>query len=235
MDFIELGGVKFVLDTRPGKERGTSKDNEFVLVKTQAYLSFYDSLRACTPKEILEIGMFEGGSLVYFDKLYSPKMLVGVDIRRTPIAALERYRQSRPHIKTYYGRSQDQAPTRGAAQSNFPKGIDLVIDDASHDYEKTKATFLNIFPLVKAGGHYVIEDWGWAHRPSYQQSDATWSGRPAMTNLIFELTVMTAVSRVMDSVTISEHLVCIKKGRGMLPPSKLDLSGYIRGKEMPLI
>jgi len=235
MEIIELGGVKFVLDTRPGKLRGKSKSNEFVLVKTQSYLSFYESLRSFKPKYILEIGMFEGGSLVYFDKLYAPKTLVGVDIRRTPIPALERYKQKRPYIKTFYGRSQDQPSTRGAAQSNFPKGIDLVVDDASHDYEKTKATFLNIFPLVKAGGHHVIEDWGWAHRPNHQKQGSTWSDKAAMTNLIFELTVMTAVSRVFASVTVTEHVVCIRKGKGVLPQSKLDLSGHIRGKEMGLI
>jgi hypothetical protein len=179
--------------------------------------------------------MFEGGSLVYFDKLYAPKTLVGVDIRRTPIAALEQYKDGRPHIKTYYGRSQDEPPTRAAAQANFPEGIDLVVDDASHLYDKTMTTFENIFPLVKPGGLYVIEDWAWSHRPSYQGENAVWSSRPALTNLIFTLTVMTAVSGVVDTMTIKKNLVCITKGRGMLPASKLDVGSYLRGKEMFLI
>jgi predicted O-methyltransferase YrrM len=235
METIKLGEVQFVLDHRSGPLRGKSEDNKFVLVKTRRHLSFYESLREWAPKHILEIGMFEGGSIVYFDKLYSPKTLVGVDIRRAPIPALERYKEGRPHIKTYYGRSQDKPPTRGAAQTNFPDGIDLVIDDASHLYAQTKAAFENIFPLVKPGGLYVIEDWGWAHHKNYQGENAVWSNQPALTNLIFELTVMTAISRVIDTVTITENLVSIKKGRGMLPVSKLDLSGNLRGKEMPLI
>jgi hypothetical protein len=40
---------------------------------------------------------------------------------------------------------------------------------------------------------------------------------------------------VIDTVTITENLVSIKKGRGMLPVTKLDLSGNLRGKEMSLI
>jgi predicted O-methyltransferase YrrM len=235
MESIELGGVEFVLDTRPGPQRTKSEDNKFVLVKTRPFLAFYDSLLERAPKNILEIGMFEGGSLVYFDKLFSPNKLVGIDIRQEPIAPLERYKEGRPHIKTYYGRSQDRPPTRGAAQANFPEGIDLVIDDASHVYDKTKASFESIFPLVKPGGLYVIEDWAWAHKPNCQAEDSVWRTQPALTNLIFELTVMAAVSRVIDTLTITENIVCIKKGRGKLPETKFDFTGHLRGRQMPLV
>lgn len=235
METFEIDDVQFVLDTRVGSLREKSDSNRFVLVKTRRILDFYESLREYAPKNILEIGMFEGGSLIYFDKLYAPEKLVGIDLRRTPIPALELYRETRPYIKTFYGRAQDLPPTRGAAQSNFPDGIDLVVDDASHLYAETKKTFVNIFPLVKPGGNYVIEDWAWAHRPSSQGAKAHWSDRPAVTNLIFELAVMAAVSRVIDSVTIKDELIWIKKGRGTLPKSGLDLTGYLRGKEMPLI
>jgi hypothetical protein len=235
METFALDGAQFVLDNRAGALRAKSDDNTFVLVKTRRILEFYESLREGAPKNIFEIGMFEGGSLIYFDKLFAPKKLVGVDIRRTPIPALERYREARPHIKTYYSRAQDQPGTRGAAQSNFPGGIDLVVDDASHLYPETKRSFESIFPLVKPGGLYVIEDWAWAHRPKSQEKGAAWSDRPALTNLVFELTVLTAVARVIETVTIRDDLVCIKKGRGMLPASNLDLSGYLRSRTMPLI
>ena len=82
MEVIVRDGVKFNLDTRAGAERGVSKGKTFVLVKTERQLAFYDTLRDKAPKEILEIGMLEGGSMVYFDKLFKPKTLVGVDIRR---------------------------------------------------------------------------------------------------------------------------------------------------------
>jgi hypothetical protein len=48
---------------------------------------------------------------------------------------------------------------------------DLIIDDASHDGALTSATFALLWPLVAAGGFYVIEDWqvafGW---PGYDSS-----------------------------------------------------------------
>jgi predicted O-methyltransferase YrrM len=235
MQNFSIDGVEFLLDHRPGPQRGRSEKDRFILVKSQRVLDFYESLKPSAPKNILEIGMAEGGSLVYYDKLFAPTTLVGIDIRKDPIEALEIYRESRPHIKTFYGRSQDMPHTRAAAQSSFPDGIDLVVDDASHLYDKTLATFESLFPLVRSGGLYVIEDWAWSHRPAYQAADATWSNRPALTNLVFSLVVMSAVCRVIEQVTVNDSLVQIRKGKGVLPPSKLDIGGFLRGKQLALI
>jgi hypothetical protein len=232
---FKLDGITFLMDKRPGPERYQSKPDRFVLVKTRRMLTFYESLQVQAPKSILEIGMFEGGSLVYFDKLFAPEMLVGIDARQTPIEALELYKQDKPYIRTYYGRWQDRPGTRGAAQANFPHGIDLVVDDASHMYETTKRTFENLFPFVKPGGLYVIENWAWSHRPSRQSSADPWYGEPALTNFVFDVSMLTAVSSVIESLTISADVLCVRKGKGALPIQKLDLSGYLRGREPPRI
>lgn len=233
---IEMDGVTFHLDTRPGKERGKSTKNEFILVKHQSFLEFYDEIKdQGSPKDIMEVGMFEGGSLVYFDKLFQPECLVGLDIRKDPIEPLEEYCGDRDHIKTYYGRSQDKVGTLNAARSNFPTGIDLVVDDASHLYEQTKATFLMLFPLVRAGGTYIIEDWAWSHMPNYQGKLATWARQPAMTNLIFELIALAGRYGVIESIKITHELVAIKKGAGTLPEDGLGLSQVLRGKKLSKI
>ena len=118
MDSFELDGITFVQDLRPGVQRGVSSKDEFILVKNRTMLEFYEELAARKPKNIVEIGMFEGGSMVYFDKLFKPDNLVGIDIKRKPIEPLEQYRIGREHIKTFYGRSQDALSTRGAVQAN---------------------------------------------------------------------------------------------------------------------
>ena len=41
--------------------------------------------------------------------------------------------------------------------------IDLVVDDASHLVEPTRASFETIFPFLRPGGIYIVEDWAWAH------------------------------------------------------------------------
>lgn len=68
--------------------------------------------------------MYMGGSMVFFDKLYKPEKLVGVDTRREPIEALEIYRKDKSHIVTYYGLYQEKPNALIAARQNFPEGID---------------------------------------------------------------------------------------------------------------
>ncbi len=41
--------------------------------------------------------------------------------------------------------------------------MDLVFDDASHLYEETRSSFESLFPHVRPGGVFVIEDWRWEH------------------------------------------------------------------------
>ena len=71
--------------------------------------------------------------------------------------------------------------------------LDLVIDDASHLYEPTKASFETLFPMLRPGGIYIIEDWGWAHCKEFQSPDHPYfGGKLALTTLIFELVEATA-------------------------------------------
>jgi predicted O-methyltransferase YrrM len=235
MQSFHIGDAEFLLDTRPGAQRGTSADNQFILVKNQGCLDFYRNWAFEKPRTIMELGMFEGGSMVFLDKIFSPSRLVGLDIRRQPIAALEAYKQSRPHIKTYYGRSQDGPETLQAARENFPDGIDLVVDDASHKYPQTKAAFAMLFPLLKAGGQYVIEDWAWSHAPAAQKEDAVWAKDDALTNLVFELVVMAASFGVVKSLHVRKELVCIVKGHGKLPDSPFDVSAHLRGRPLTVL
>lgn len=198
-------------------------------------LDFYRSLVSKKPADVMEVGMFEGGSLVYFDKLYSPNCLVGLDVRQQPIEPLEAYAADRPHIKTYYSRYQEKPGTLMAARENFPNGIDLVVDDASHLYEQTKATFNMLFPMVKPGGTYVIEDWTWSLQPSYQGANSVWNDMPSLANLIIELVLASAVRPQIQSIYVDRALVAVTRGQGKFDPGTLDLSKNLRERDLPQI
>jgi hypothetical protein len=72
-------------------------------------------------------------------------------------------------IATYWGVDQGDAATlRSIVDKEFSGPLDLVIDDASHLYAPTKASFETLFPLLRPGGLYIIEDWAWAHWPAAQ-------------------------------------------------------------------
>jgi hypothetical protein len=65
--------------------------------------------------------------------------------------------------------NQSDAITLGREISAmFPDGVDLVIDDASHLGALSHETFKAVFPFLKSGGAYFIEDWGtgyWSEWP----------------------------------------------------------------------
>ena len=236
LETFEMDDVRFVVDIRAGKDRGRSKDGEFILVKTRAFLQFYRALQRRQPKNVLEIGMFEGGSLVLFDKLYRPDKIVGVDIRKDPIEALESYRRGRDHLVPYYALSQNDPGLPGVLGKEFPGGIDLIVDDASHQYELSRETFHLCFPLLNPGGLYVIEDWSWSHKPPYQAPDNGWYERPALTNLILELVINMPGSQQMGRVTVHRDLVVVEKAATATGTIDLD-EGHdrLRGRELGLI
>lgn len=236
LESFEIGDVRFTLDVRAGKERDVSKDGNFVLVKTDAFLQFYRTLQQQKPENILEIGMLEGGSLVLFDKLYEPKKLVGVDIRRDPIEPLEKYRENREHIVPFYGLPQNDPKLSNVLEKEFQDGIDLIVDDASHHYEPTRATFHLCFPLLKPGGLYVIEDWSWSHKSPHQNSDHPWFEKPALTNLLMELTINMPSSQQMNRVTVYRDLIVVEKAATATGAINLN-EGHerLRGRELDLI
>lgn len=233
LDSFEIGDIKFIVDTRAGKDRGKSTPGEFILVKTNTFLEFYRSLQGRSLRNVLEIGMFEGGSLVLFDKLYEPEKLVGIDIRREPIEPLEHYRETRQHILSFYGLSQDDPKLPGILKEEFPHGIDLIVDDASHQYDLTRETFHLCFPLLKPGGLYVIEDWSWSHKAPTQSDNHPWYKRPALTNLILELVINAPGSQQMHQVAVHRDLVVVEKAYGAT--GEIDLAeGHdrLRGRQL---
>lgn len=233
---FEIDGVRFITDIRDGKERGKSNENEFILVKTKAFLNFYRGLQARHPKNILEIGMFEGGSLVLFDKLFRPDKLMGLDIRKEPILPLETYRQDKSHIETFYGLSQDDPKLAGILADQFPEGIDLIVDDASHLYEQSRKTFHLCFPHLKPGGYYVLEDWSWSHKPPHQQLSHPWHNKPALTNLVMELVINLPGSTQMNTVVVHRDLVVVQKAHSA--EGGIDLEegrSHLRGRELVFV
>jgi hypothetical protein len=69
-------------------------------------------------------------------------------------------------VRTHFGVSQaDTDALRPHVRHDFHgESIDVVLDNASHRYAATLASFECLLPMVRHGGAYVIEDWAWATR-----------------------------------------------------------------------
>lgn len=123
------------------------------------YLSTYMALAAMIgPKaRILEIGVANGESLDMWLHLFPEGDVVGVDENRN---ARWPDNTTRVVADQADGRLAELvAKTHTDRTGAFRFGFDLIIDDASHNNDLTRATWINLWPLVHPGRFYVIEDW----------------------------------------------------------------------------
>lgn len=218
-----------------------SSDNYFILGKTPQMVEFYLSIKQKqNVKKIFDMGIFKGGSVVLYDQLFRPDKIVAIDFMLPPVEALTNYiNQSIKNttVKPYYGINQaDRQAMEAILSFEFPrKDIDLIVDDASHFYAETREAFNINFPYLKAGGSYIIEDWGWAHwtHEPWQTEASPFGNSKAMSNLLIELFMFTA-SRpdLVEDISFNHNTIILKKGSGQLPAGKFDIGEHyqLRGK-----
>ena len=200
----------------PPKDQHPSTPEIFTIVKNEPYLRVYEDLASgFSPRSILELGIFEGGSYVFLDKLFKPRRMSAVEISPKPVAPLLDYLSRNENRSVHFDTSQcDGDKLREIVLGELADELDLVVDDASHTYEETRASFEFLFPLLSPGGVYVIEDWSWAHHPDYQSPDAPFSGRPALSNLLFEQMMLLGSTRLISEIRVWRFLYLIHKAKG---------------------
>jgi len=183
------------------------------------YAKFWSLRENFAARNILELGMWDGGSIAFWFEYFNPDKHVGVDLQQKEDSEyFKRYTSSRgldQKIRTYWGINQsDSAKLRDIVQAEFQGPLDLVIDDASHMYDLTKKSFETLFPLLRPGGLYIVEDWAWGHWAEFQRSDHPWFGEIPLTRLIFELTAATGSCQVpwISNITLFQGFVVIEHG-----------------------
>jgi hypothetical protein len=128
-----------------------------VSVKPPPYLPIYERVlapyryRRCT---ILELGVWDGDSLVMWRNCLPRATVVGVDLN-PPQIDLGR----RVHIVR--GDQTDGDLLGQIRRQHAPGGFDVVIDDASHLGLTTARSLQQLYrDHLKSAGVYCIEDWG---------------------------------------------------------------------------
>ena len=214
---FSLGGENFVIEgDLPPKDRRPSTSEAFTILKNEPYLRVYEDLASgFSPRSILELGIFQGGSYVFLDKLFKPRRMCAVDIRPQPVEPLLHYVSRNENRFVHFGTSQqDGEVLKQIVLGELTDELDLIVDDASHTYEETKTSFEFLFPLLRPGGIYVIEDWSWAHHPNYQSPNAAFSDRYALSNLLFEQIMLLGSAPVISEIRIWKFLYLIHKAKG---------------------
>jgi SAM-dependent methyltransferase len=231
---LDFGDVRFEIDDSPAVRTKTSTREQFVLVKNAPLIQQYiDLLNQEQIKQVVELGIYKGGSCALFQRLLQPDRLVALDISPEPEPALTQYIEHHKlsdRIKLYYGTDQaDRAKLIEIIKQEFAgKPIDLVVDDASHFLRESTLSFNTLFPYLRPGGYYIIEDWGWAH---WRDDGDKWRIReffadhPPMTHLVFEL-IMFSASRpdLLSRVIVNHNTAVLQRGPGAIDPQEFELS-----------
>lgn len=112
---------------------------------------------------VCEVGTWKGDSLDAWQALFPQGLVVGID--RDPSACWPE-----GTIKVVSDQGSPDLPAR--LRQISPDDFHLVIDDASHAGALSTQTFNLLWPLVRPGGWYVVEDWmiGFDSWPNYDDS-----------------------------------------------------------------
>lgn len=245
---FELDGVQFLSTML---KRSTAE--RFAICKNPPHVEQYRQLLAGYERpNIVELGILQGGGVAMLALLADPGMLLALDLSEEPIEPLANFIEARglsDRVKLHYGVDQaDQRRITELLDEAFGDGLlDVVIDDASHIYEPTRASFELLFPRLRPGGVYLIEDWQVDHTfadglarilndPSSPQHDAVAAAHAAknapgappqprsMSRLAIELMLtMCSPTPAVQDVSYTENWIRIERGDAPLGPGPINL------------
>lgn len=160
-----IDGVGFTSSFEPSRAA-----TDFCIRKPRALIErTLTFLRDHRPRTIVELGIASGGGTALLALATRPERLLAVEIDADRVVALDElidHRALTAVVHAHYGVNQSDAVRIGAlvAEVFGSTPIDLVVDDASHRFTESRASFEILFPHLRPGGHYVIEDWNWQLR-----------------------------------------------------------------------
>jgi hypothetical protein len=236
-DQMALNGLNFRLQ-HTKNENWVGGNDHFIFYKVKGLVDQYETYfknypENAQPKNVLELGMWDGGSLAFWNEILKPEKIVGVDlIENGGNDYFQEYLykinlQSKKAAPYWATNQADAARLREIIAENFGnEPLNLVFDDASHMYEPSLVSFNTIFPFMATGGVYIIEDWAWGHWKGFE---SMFPPNTQPTKLIFELVQAAGNVGLIESVSIFQGFVVVKRGIDPIEGKKEDfkLENYI--------
>lgn len=147
-----------LIDALKNRDRGA-------VIKHDHFFSVYDShlyqYKDKSDLKILEIGVYNGGSLYMWKKYFPQSKIVGIDI--DPYTT--RWRSDNHNIRVYIGDQCDIKFLQKVVDNEGP--FDLIIDDGGHENSQIITSLDFLFDHLKPGGTYVVEDTFASYYPEY--------------------------------------------------------------------
>jgi hypothetical protein len=154
-----------------------------------------------SPKSFLEIGLFLGDThstdLFAWEKMFPEAKIYGADIKEHLL-----FKNGR--IETFFV-DQSRPETFADLKNLIGDKVDIILDDASHVYELTIATFENMFDFVTDDGIYLIEDILFEdyNMDSWEQRSSQLKEYFDTTGLVYSMYATSKVHSCVDSVVLA--------------------------------
>jgi predicted O-methyltransferase YrrM len=239
---VRVDGVTFVTPDSTGDPPAGA----MYILKTRTLIEEFDRLlRRVRPRNVMELGINRGGSVAFVRQVARPRRHVAIEL--APKAeALDAYLADRDRegtVRAHFGVDQaDRARLLDIVRAEFgDEPIDLVVDDASHLYDATRTSFNVLFPLLRPGGVYVIEDWSWVHllesaviadAERLVTADAITADRPPPAELagrsparllVEHVLALAGPHGVVDAFEADRYLALVTRGDAPLDPETFDI------------
>jgi len=228
---LRIGGINFDYYS----DKNTDSDSVNFLKYPGLLIHYIDLYSKQSFSNVLEFGIYQGGSALFFSSVFDEiQKYVGVDICTfNPVVdSIVSQIGFSGKIKLYYETRQESLEILNIIDHEFEDGLDLIIDDCSHQYDYTKKSFEMTFPKLKPHGLYVIEDWGWAHTQKFQDA-SVFKGKTALSYLVFELIALYVTRRdYIASVNIlGGDIVIFERGTAEISaPFSIEDTYLFKGK-----
>ena len=208
---------------RDGNERSLSFFKTRQLV--DEYRKFFAAHPDFEPRWIFELGIWDGGSTVFWYEVLRPDKLVAVDrADRQDDPLFTRYVASRnaaARIETHWQTDQSDSARLRELAMGMGRPLELVVDDASHTYAPTRTSFETLFPLLRPGGFYVIEDWAWGHWPAYRSPSHPWHKKTPLTPMVHDLVEFQgSAPELVAKLTVNPEFVAVERGEGVIDDAR---------------
>jgi predicted O-methyltransferase YrrM len=241
-NYLEINGISFYVDGIFKKLPDKYKHNEFFSIAkgTEDFTLYYDEIKDLKLEKVIEIGIYEGGSVAFMNAAFKPKKLLAIEFSEKRVKNLDKYIEAHTEagsVLCEYGLDQsDKQRLPALLEKHFPnRDVDIVVDDASHLYEESKASFNMIFPYLRTGAVYIIEDWSWAHSGMalFEAADGLWHDKLSLSNLLFEVMLAYAsCPGLISGVKVNKNMIFVTKGDRHIEPGEFDVSAayFTRGR-----
>jgi tetratricopeptide (TPR) repeat protein len=183
----------------------SSLDHDYLRKYERLFAPFRDS-----PITVLEIGIFDGASLKLWEDYFPRATIVGLDIK----AQCREFQGGRRIVEI--ASQSDEAVLKTLGERYWPT---IIIDDGSHRADHIFVSFESLYPVLRKGGLYIVEDVGMHTGLSAERhrGNATISPQKYFLKLANQTvcprddTRTSPISLATDAVEFFENAIVIKK------------------------